>query len=342
MVSFKNITKRAIKFIKKRWKHLEKKWKHTGRREHILILSLIIVLFVILLFSVFYLYGLVGFRGSQNNVPVKFIYNIGEEKGRGSLKSPLGVAISENRVYVADSANGEVKVFTSKGTFLFSFPVSGDKSTSYPVGIIVGPDKNIYVSEIKNQHLMVFDSNGKYLHDFPKKNKLTIKPLALAYANGKLYITDIGDHTVKIFDLSGKFLKSIGRSGSGIGEFFYPNGVAVDEDGKIYVADSNNGRVQVFDADGKYEYKINGEGDTKKILYLPRGIAIDNLHRIHVTDPFAHGVFVFDDEGKFLFSYGHEEGMLMAPNGIVFGPEDKKIYITDRINNSIEVWEYKH
>ncbi len=327
--------KRRVKSPEKIKNFMKVRWKSISA------FTLIAVLFAILLLLVTYYYRFQNHGEKVERCPVEYMLSIGKRSGKASLKGPLSVAVSEGKVYVADSANGEIKVFTPRGTFLFSFSVTNNGHTVYPVGIVVGPDRNIYVSEIKSQRLMVFDSNGEYLHDFPKKHKVMIKPLALAYANKKFYVTDVGDHTVKIFDLSGNFLKKIGKSGNGIGEFSYPNGIAVDKDGKIYVADSNNGRVQVFNADGKYEFKIGGRNASKKILYLPRGIAIDSLHRIHVSDPFAHGVFVFNTEGKYLFSYGQKgKSGFMTPNGIAVGRENANIYVTDRVNNSVEVWSY--
>ncbi|HDP70035.1 MAG TPA: 6-bladed beta-propeller [Actinobacteria bacterium] len=314
-------------FIKVRWKSIS-------------IIVLIALLLAVLLALIIYYYGFQNSGQDLKNGPMKYLFSVGEGEGECSLKGPLAAAISESKIYVADSVNGKVKVFTSKGSFLFSFAVPSDQSVAYLAGIMVGPDRNIYVSEVKSQRLMVFDSRGKYLYDFPKKRKVIIKPIALFYLNQKFYVTDVGDHTVKVFDLSGNLLKKIGKGGNGIGEFSYPNGVAVDKDGKIYVSDSNNSRIQVFDANGKFIFKIGGQSSSKKILHLPRGIIVDSLSRIHVADPFAHEVLVFDKEGKHLFSYGQEENILVAPNGITFGPEDKNIYVTDRINNTVKVWTY--
>ncbi|MDG0813839.1 hypothetical protein OMP40_34585 [Cohnella rhizosphaerae] len=56
--------------------------------------------------------------------------------------------------------------------------------------------------------------------------------------------------------------KSGGGSGSGLGEFSYPRGVAIDGDGNLYVADSKNHRIQKLDAvSGVWsEWKKSGGG----------------------------------------------------------------------------------
>jgi len=267
---------------------------------------------------------------------LKFLFNI---SGDGKeLKTPLGVALSDNKLFVTDSGNSQVQVFTKKGRYLFSFKVviSGNKR-SYPMGIAVGDDGNIYVSEIANQKIMVFDPSGTYLHDFPKEDKVLVKPVALAFAGGKLYVTDVGDQSIKIFSSRGRLLRKFGRGGDGEGEFAFPNGIAVSGDGTIFVADSNNSRVQVFDGNGRFLRLLKGR------FSLPRGIATDGEGRIHVVDTFAQMVRVFNKGGKLLFSYGQdtvEEGRLSFPNGIAIDDSARRIYIANRVKNCISVWSY--
>jgi DNA-binding beta-propeller fold protein YncE len=40
---------------------------------------------------------------------------------------------------------------------------------------------------------------------------------------------------------------AIGQEGSGLGEFWLPAGVYIDDNNRIYVADSFNKRIQVFE-----------------------------------------------------------------------------------------------
>lgn len=286
------------------------------------------------------LVGLAFYYYWQNELKVepglKFLFNI---SGDGKeLKTPLGVALSDNKLFVTDSGNSQVQVFTKKGRYLFSFKVviSGNKR-SYPMGIAVGDDGNIYVSEITDQKIMVFDPGGTYLHDFPKEDKVLVKPVALAFAGGKLYVTDVGDQSIKIFSSRGRLLRKFGRGGDGKGEFAFPNGIAVSGDGTIFVADSNNRRVQVFNKDSEFLTFFKGK------LSLPRGIAIDGFRRAHVVDTFAQMVRVFNKGGKLLFSYGQdtvEEGRLSFPNGIAIDDSARRIYIANRVKNCISVWSY--
>src|SRR5262249_7691545 len=48
------------------------------------------------------------------------------------------------------------------------------------------------------------------------------------------------------------FVTTWGSSGSGDGQFSFPEGVATDGSGNVYVADTGNDRIQKFDASGTF------------------------------------------------------------------------------------------
>ncbi len=57
-------------------------------------------------------------------------------------------------------------------------------------------------------------------------------------------VADLHNHRVQKFALDGTFLTSLGRRGSGPGEFEYPMAAAVAADGTVFVADFGNNRIQ--------------------------------------------------------------------------------------------------
>ncbi|MDG0813842.1 hypothetical protein OMP40_34600 [Cohnella rhizosphaerae] len=73
--------------------------------------------------------------------------------------------------------------------------------------------------------------------------------------------------------------KNGGGSGSGLGEFGYPGGVAVDGNGNVYVADSNNNRIQKLTAaTGEWsEWKKSGGGAGSGLGEFndPSGVEVD-------------------------------------------------------------------
>jgi len=293
-----------------------------------------------------------------------FLFSI-DRKGENNSKmsAPLGVAVSQGKVFVANSGSGEVWVFDLTGRFLTSFaadlpresaePTRDISTKSYPVGVVLDEDERLYVSDIQNRRIMFFDYGGQFSGLFPgspEQRSLLVKPVALAYAGGKLYVTDIGDQSIKVFNRAGKLLNKFGQAGSAKGQLLFPNGVAVAENGTIYVADSNNSRVQVFGSGGKSLFSIREA--SKERLRLPRALAIDSLDRLHVVDTLAQQVHVFDRKGKFLFSYGRRSGSagsskvgtdpeeLDLPIGIAVDKETRHIWISDKGSNRVLVWEY--
>ena len=60
-------------------------------------------------------------------------------------------------------------------------------------------------------------------------------------------LTDTNDHQVKVFSETGKLVNTLGRKGSGIGEFMYPEGISLDREGRVLVMDfKESNRLQIF------------------------------------------------------------------------------------------------
>lgn len=273
---------------------------------------------------------------------LRYISTIPTKNNDYKLDHPLGITVSQEKVYVANGQGGEIVVFDPEGDFLFKFSVKTkpkDKTSSYPVGVAVDRDGRIYVTEMNRGKLMVFGPDGHFIDNFPKDNKKLSRPLAVTYADQKLYVSDVGDQTIKVFNLDGKLLLKFGREGGRAGELSFPSGIAVGEDGTIYVADSNNRRVQIFDNKGRFKRAIRDQ------LSLPRGIIIDSFGRLHVADTFGRQVVVLEPDGEVISKYGQrqnvpKEQQLGFPQSIAYDADNWKYYITDRLNNRVEIWGY--
>ena len=86
-------------------------------------------------------------------------------------------------------------------------------------------------------------------------------------------MTDSSFHCVQVLNSDLDYCSTIGREGSGNGEFNSPWGISCDSTGNVYVADTHNHRIQVFAAEGTflrmYVFGSDNEGS------CPAGIAID-------------------------------------------------------------------
>jgi DNA-binding beta-propeller fold protein YncE len=79
------------------------------------------------------------------------------------------------------------------------------------------------------------------------------------------------------FDRSGKLIKTIGKFGTGEGEFDQPHALAMDSRGRLFVGDRSNNRIVIMDQEGKIL-------DTWYQFSRPSGIYIDAQDRIYVAD----------------------------------------------------------
>jgi DNA-binding beta-propeller fold protein YncE len=169
---------------------------------------------------------------------------------------PLGVAFDDKgNLYVTDVTDKKhrVLVFDPSGELKLEFGTQGGEQGQFwfPNGIAADDRGRIYVADGDNGRLQVFDKAGKLLYVVPRgyaAGDLSM-PRGLALdGDGHLLVADTSAHTVKVYDISGDspdFLRDIGESGSGDGQFRFPNGVAL-ADGRIYVTDRENGRVQIW------------------------------------------------------------------------------------------------
>ncbi len=270
--------------------------------------------------------------------------------GKSALKGPLSAVSVGDRVFVADSGNGRISMFTPDGAPIDSFKPVPEVQSAYPMMLAADRRHRVYATVTVGSvnKIMVYDRQGNFLYAFPDGLMKGLgapaslnRPVGLFISGDLLFVTDIGDHDIKVFNLEGQLLKRFGGFGQGEGRFSYPNGVAADKSGTIYVSDSNNGRVQVFDREGRYKFTFTSS--EKRLFSLPRGISIDPLGRIHVVDVFNHKVSVFDPSGSLLFTYGQQGNAVDAfnyPNGITID-EAGRIFIADRQNNRIAVWRVK-
>jgi DNA-binding beta-propeller fold protein YncE len=104
-------------------------------------------------------------------------------------------------------------------------------------------------------------------------------------ANGDVYVaeshTDVTDPNlvgrISVFDRNGKFLRTIGKTGTGPGEFRTPHAIEFDSRGRLVVADRHNHRIQVLTKQGAFVREYFDFGRTS-------GLAIDRSDVIYTTD----------------------------------------------------------
>jgi streptogramin lyase len=97
-------------------------------------------------------------------------------------------------------------------------------------------------------------------------------------------------------DLKGTNLISYGTQGSGIGQFYGANGIALDSTGRIYIADTYNGRVVRIDGMHGANWTSFGTWGSSVGQFMDlSGISVDSHGRIYVMDTGNNRLVRMDD-----------------------------------------------
>lgn len=281
--------------------------------------------------------------------PPPFALEFGENgSDPGDLYFPKDVAIhpTTGDVYVADTANQRVQVFSATGTPLRNWGSFGTATGSFwaPVGIAVDASGAVFVAEQGNRRIQVFTSTGTFVRVFGNTGgypELVSDPVSVAVGStGTVYVTDHGAHRVVRYSTTGTYLGTFGSLGSAPGQFEYPWGVTVAPSGNVFVVDSTNRRIQEFAADGTFVRVVPTPGPGTGYLQWPEDVAVDDDGNIAVTDTNREQVMTYTTDGTFLVGWGEQgtgpgqfdsiAGVAVAANG--------NLYVVDGYNHRVQVF----
>lgn len=159
-------------------------------------------------------------------------------------------------------------------------------------------------------------------------------------SKGRLYVADQRVGAVFVFNTETRDVELI-RNGYEA-HFGLINGVAIDDDDRVFVSDGKMHRVLVFSPKHEVVSQIN-EG-----LVDPVGLAIDTENRfLYVVDTQQDQVIVYDaDTLKLLRRIGTggkthyltTPGDFAAPSNVAVD-KDGDVYVTDTLNNRVEIFD---
>jgi DNA-binding beta-propeller fold protein YncE len=166
-------------------------------------------------------------------------------------------------------------------------------------------------------------------------------PFGMAVSpNGDLFVADQKVGAVFVFNTATRDATLI-RNGFEA-TFGMINGVAIDDDGRIFITDGKLHRVLILNKNRGVADQIKGD------LVDPVGIAIDTENRfVYVVDTQQDQVLVYDaDSLKLRRRLGHTgklhemttPGDFAAPTGVALDA-DGNVYVTDTLNNRVEIFD---
>jgi uncharacterized protein (TIGR03437 family) len=201
----------------------------------------------------------------------------GASAQQAALSGPVGLALLNGDLYIADQGNQRVRKVAADGSIS---TVAGNGQASHTGDGLPAPGASLNA------------------------------PAGLAFdAGGNLYIADSNNNRVRRVDPSGVITT---LAGTGLSDGFggdgdpatltplsQPQGVAPDPSGNLYIADTNHNRVirvapdsTVHTVAGTGSPGYTGDGDPSALpqLYGPTGLALDSDGNLYIADTLNHRV----------------------------------------------------
>jgi DNA-binding beta-propeller fold protein YncE len=236
----------------------------------------------------------------------------------GGFTEPRAVGVDgSNNVFVADSHNWRIEKFDPSGQFSLQWGSRGGGAYkfNYPKGLAVDRvSGSVYVCDTDNGRVKKYTNGGVFVWE-----SIGMKCNGADVAgDGSVYIADSQGGRVVRLNAANGAQTVIASTGSGNGQFLYPNGVAVDPDGTIWVTDTTRDTVQHLSATGAYIGKVGSPGSGASGLQQGWDVEVfDNY--VFVSDAAANTIKVWTKQGTFVTAYGGGGtalGRFQAPKGM--------------------------
>lgn len=163
-------------------------------------------------------------------------------------------------------------------------------------------------------------------------------------AADNVYVFNRGPHPVIVLDKGGNFLRSFGE------DIFTgrEHGIHISPDGYVYLVEDSQHAIHKFDASGKLLWTLGEAGKpapkwSGQPFNRPTHMAVSpKSGDIFVTDGYGNSrVHRYSPEGQLRLSWGDvgsDPGEFLNPHNVVVD-EDEYVYVADRENNRVQVFD---
>ena len=167
----------------------------------------------------------------------KLIKSVGSYgNGEAQFKYPRGLDVSDktNNIYVCDYSNHRIQILTEE---LKYHSMLGIYLLRRPRDVKVTRDRVLVLDE-SDPCMFVCNSDHVLTNRLITRGvgKQTINPRCFDIdREHNIIMSDYNNHCVFVFNQEGEQIHKFGKEGQGIGEFYYPWGIALDNTGHIIV-----------------------------------------------------------------------------------------------------------
>lgn len=252
----------------------------------------------------------------------------------GQFLFPCGIAIDKHNgnVAVADSLNGRIQVFDSKGKYLRQFGDIRDSTKNLQRPILVEFHFSGLIIVIEECGEMMFCSKeGNFLNYVGYVRK----PCSVSVkSNGDLIVCDSSNAEVKVLSPRGD---NVIGSFAGDPVLDGSPSFAIHHQDRFFVSYQKTRSVKVFSDDGDFLYDIGTSRKANEQLSRPLGLAIDKFNNLIVCDSDGCRLQVFTLDGRHVTSIeGHDNGF-KSPQFVAIS-KDGRLFITDTGKKCVHVF----
>ena len=226
-----------------------------------------------------------------------------------AFNSPAGLAVdAAGNLYVADSANNQIRKITPGGTVTVLAGTgavgSADGAANVatfnsPEGVAVDSSGNVFVADTDNNEIREIHASSGQVTTVVGAAAGLYNPYGIAVdAAGTLYVADTGNNEIRKVSTNGTVTTLAGSTAAGsadgagaLASFTHPFAVAVNSAGDVYVADFGNNEIREITPAGVVTTTAGsptaGSADgfgTQASFFSPSGIAVDAAGNVYVAD----------------------------------------------------------
>ena len=257
-----------------------------------------------------------------------------EQKYPGELNRPISIAIhyKTGNIYVADTNNHRVQVFSCNRDYLFMFSEKMNSAT----GICISQNK-VFVTQYGSHCINMYELEGKLIKSVGSEGNGEAQfknPLGLDVSNrnNNIYVCDCSNHRIEILTEELKY-----HSMLGIDLLKHPLDVKVTRD-RVLVLDESDPCMFVFNSDHVLTNRLITRGDGKQ-TNNPCSFDIDREYNIIMSNCSNHCVYVFNQEGEQIHKFrkrGQGIGEFYYPWGIALDNTGRIIVVCGKDTNCLQ------
>ncbi|MFN7994634.1 MAG: BACON domain-containing carbohydrate-binding protein [Bryobacteraceae bacterium] len=235
------------------------------------------------------------------------------------LNKPQGVAVdSQGNLYIADTTNNAVKVWTAATQTIATLPIS----VNTPLALAVDSRGNVYIADSKNNAVKEWVAATQQVTTLVSSGIASPTGVAVD-SNGNVYISDAGHNAVKMWSASTQQVSTLISTGLNV-----PRGLAIDILGNLYIADCKNNAIKQWSPSTGTVTQLPIAG-----LNTPYSVAVDPYGNLYIADSLNNAIRQWGLASQQLATVVSTG--LKSPTGVASDSQGN-LWIADMSNNAIK------